>query len=143
MLTAAPPVMVLFPPFTFAALQLGLTAVASLLLFSLGRAFGGRGEFPDALLLVAWIELLFLGAQIIQVVLLIVPVISGLFGLAAIVVLIWVIVRMIQELHGFSNPFLVFLGLIVGSFLAVVIVTVIAAALGLMPDIPPEMLYEL
>ncbi|MFV0410271.1 MAG: Yip1 family protein [Paracoccus sp. (in: a-proteobacteria)] len=140
---AAPPVMMLFSPFSFAAIQLTLTATGAVLLSSLGRIFGGRGNFADSLLLVAWIELLLLGAQLVQVLLLIVPMISGLFGLAAVIALTWVMVRMIQALHKFSNVFLVFLGLIFGTIMTLLIAVSIASALGLMSEITPEMLNEL
>ncbi|MFV0291886.1 MAG: Yip1 family protein [Paracoccus sp. (in: a-proteobacteria)] len=140
---AAHPVLgiLMVQPVVFALLQLGGTTIGAGLLALLGRAFGGRGNFADSLLLVAWVELLFLVIQAVQVLLLLIlPPLSSLLGVVAMIAMIWVMVRMVQELHGFSNAVLVLLGLIFGTFLAVLILSVLAAALGFMPDLPPEML---
>ncbi|WBU54126.1 Yip1 family protein [Paracoccus sp. SCSIO 75233] len=128
-------------PIQFALLQLGGLAICVFLLSSLGRMLGGRGDFADSLLVVAWVQLLYVVIQAAQLVLMLVlPLVASLFGMVATVIMFWITVRLVRALHGFSNSFLVFLGLLAGILLAVFLLSFIAAVLGLIPEIPPELL---
>ena len=50
-------------PLARVALQTGGMVLTAWLIATVGRAFGGQGDFPDALLIVIWLEFLLLVAQ--------------------------------------------------------------------------------
>lgn len=100
-----------------------------------GRGFGGTGNFPDALLLVAWLEFLLTLAQAIQIVaLLVVPPLGALIAIAALVLFLWLLVQFTAALHGFTDLLKVFIGMVV-SF--IVIVTLLAILLTMLGIVPP------
>ncbi|MEZ5723495.1 MAG: YIP1 family protein, partial [Paracoccaceae bacterium] len=47
-------------PISRAGLQLGGMVLSAWLVAGIGRAFGGQGDFPDALLILVWLECLML-----------------------------------------------------------------------------------
>ena len=126
-------------PLARVALQTGGMVLTAWLIATVGRAFGGQGDFPDALLIVIWLEFLLLVAQAAQVVLMLVfPFFGSILGIAALVVIAWLSVQMIKALHGFSSAFMVFVGLIGATLVTLIFLTVLAGAFGLMPQLPPE-----
>ena len=126
-------------PLARVALQTGGMVLTAWLIATVGRAFGGQGDFPDALLIVIWLEFLLLVAQAAQVVLMLVfPFFGSILGIAALVVIAWLSVQMIKALHGFSSAFMVFVGLIGATLVTLIFLSVLAGAFGLMPQLPPE-----
>ncbi|MBA4490401.1 Yip1 family protein [Paracoccus sp. S1E-3] len=126
-------------PLARVALQTGGMVLTAWLIAAVGRAFGGQGDFPDALLVVIWLEFLLLAAQAAQVVLMLVfPFLGSILGIAALVLIAWLSVQMIKALHGFSSAVLVFLGLIGATMVTLIFLTVLAGAFGLMPELPAE-----
>lgn len=126
-------------PISRAGLQLGGMVLSAWLVAGIGRAFGGRGDFPDALLILVWLECLMLAVQALQiVVMLLFPLFGSMLGIAALLAMVWLSVQMIKELHGFRNAALVFLGMMGAGLLTLIVLSVLAGALGLMPDIPAE-----
>ena len=123
-------------PLLLAALQLGGITLASWLVARVGRAFGGHGDFADALLVVVWIELLLLVIQAVQVVLMLIfPLFASLLGLAAIGVFVWLTVQMTKALHGFSNTMLVLLAMFATALLVGMVLSLVAGSLGLISPI--------
>ena len=126
-------------PLARVVLQTGGMVLTALLIANVGRAFGGQGDFADALLIVIWLEFLLLIAQAAQVVLMLVfPFFGSILGIAALVVIAWLSVQMIKALHGFSSAFMVFVGLIGATLVTLIFLTVLAGAFGLMPQLPAE-----
>lgn len=106
-------------PFRTAVLQWGFLALSVLLIHRVGRAFGGRGSLPDALLIVVWLQALMLGFQVAQLVVApILPALAGLIALVSFVVYFWLLTHFIAELHGFASRGLVFLGMVVTGIAA-------------------------
>lgn len=106
-------------PFRTAVLQWGFLALSVVLIHRVGRAFGGRGSFPDALLIVVWLQTLMLGFQLIQLVVSpILPGLAGLIGLVSFGVYLWLLTVFIAELHGFASRGLVFLGMVLSALAA-------------------------
>jgi hypothetical protein len=98
-----------------------------------GRLFGGTGRATDAMALMAWVQLIMLGLQILQfAVLLLVPPLSLLLGILVLGVNIWLMVHFTAALHGFTSPIKVFIGM-VGSGLAMMVLAtlLLTAILGL------------
>ena len=124
-------------PMMLAAMQLAAIVLAAGLMSGVGRMFGGGGRFEDALLLTVWIEVLLLLVQVAQLALsLILPGVAGLLGLAAVVLFLWLTVQFTKALHGFRNSVKVALGLLGTAFVAGFVLSLIAAALGILPEMP-------
>ncbi|MES2144356.1 MAG: YIP1 family protein, partial [Pseudomonadota bacterium] len=119
-----------FPaPFESALAQGGILVVMAVLAYGVGRWRGGRGSFADALILMVWWQAVLLGFQLVQIAaLLLFPVATNLLGLAGLVLVFWLLTGFIAELHGFSSPGLVLVGII-----ATLVAAAILASLLLMP----------
>jgi len=125
-------------PMTLAGLQLGAMVISAVAVTAIGRAFKGTGTFPDALLLVAWVELILVGLQAAQLVLMVLlPSTGTLMSMLAFAISIYLTISMTKELHGFSSTPLVVLGFIGGVFLVATILSILAAALGILPEVSP------
>lgn len=132
----SPMLLALTSPFSMAGIQLFAIVLAAGLMTFIGRIFGGRGRFEDALLLVVWIEMLLLLVQAVQLVVsVILPPLAGLLGVASIVLFLWLTVHFAKALHGFRSAFLVFLALIATAFVTGFTLSFLAATLGLFPRI--------
>lgn len=100
-------------PFRAAVVQWLFLALTVVLVHRVGRVFGGRGSFPDALLVVVWLQLLTLAIQVLQLAAtLIAPPLAGIIGLGGFVLFLWLMTAFIAELHGFRSRGLVFLGMV-------------------------------
>jgi Yip1 domain len=100
-------------PFRAAVVQWLFLALTVILIHRVGRAFGGRGSFPDALLVVVWLQLLTLAIQVLQLAAtLVAPPLAGIIGLGGFVLFLWLMTAFIAELHGFSSRGLVFFGMV-------------------------------
>jgi hypothetical protein len=124
-------------PMVLAIMQMGAIVLAAGLMSGVGRMFGGGGRFEDALLLTVWIEVLLLIVQAAQLVLsLILPGVAGIFGLLAIALFLWLTVQFTKALHRFHSTPKVVLGMIGTVFVAGFVLSLLAAALGIMPEMP-------
>jgi hypothetical protein len=106
-------------PFRAAVMQWLFLALSVVLVHRVGRAFGGVGSFPDALLIVVWLQLLMLALQVLQLVVgFIAPPLAGVIGLAGFGVFLWLMTTFIAELHRFASRWLVFLGMVLSCIAA-------------------------
>lgn len=123
--------------FNFTPLQLALGQMAGLFLAAgliiwVGRLFGGQGRFSDAVALLAWIEAILFALQVVQfVALFILPVATVVLALMGLALLVWLAVQFIAELHGFTNLWAVFFG-IIGTLLGIsfVLAAILATVMG-------------
>lgn len=120
-------------PLATAMTQLMVLVLTAALATWVGRWAGGQGQFPDALLLVVWLQCILLAVQLAQMVLLLlVPPLGALVGYAAVALFFWLLTAFVAELHGFRSLGLTFLGVIL-AILAVAFVL----ALFLFPTMGP------
>lgn len=106
-------------PFRAAVVQWAFLALSVVLIHRVGRAFGGTGSFPDALLIVVWLQCLTLVLQLAQLVVNVIsPALAGIIGLGGFVLFLWLMASFIAELHGFRSRGLVFAGMVVSAFAA-------------------------
>ena len=135
---AATPMMSLSrQPLLFAALQFGAVLITATLMARVGQLFGGTGGFADALLLVTWVEVMLLSVQLAQILLLVIfPPLAALLGLAALVLFIGLTVLFTKELHEFDNVAKVALGVVLTAMAAVFVMSFLAAAFGILPEVP-------
>lgn len=127
-------------PFRAAVFQWGFLAVSVLLIHRVGRMFGGRGSFADALLVVVWLQVVMLGFQALQLVVApIAPSFAGLIGLVSLVFYLWLMTVFIAELHGFASRGLVFLGMMLSGlaagFLLAIVMMLVVGPEALMPNV--------
>jgi len=110
--------------------------VAAAAIAGIGRLFGGRGTFADAILVVAWVEFLMTLAQAAElVVMFLVPPLGMLLVLAVLALFLWIVVNAVAELHGFRSLLKVSLGLALGFVVVVVFLATLLAALGILPAV--------
>ncbi len=106
-------------PIQAAVFQWLFLAATVFLMHRVGRAFGGRGSFADALLVVVWLQLIMLGFQLLQFVLMpISPDVAGLVGLVSFGIYLWLMTVFIAELHGFTARGMVFLVMLLTALAA-------------------------
>lgn len=115
--------------------QAGFILLTASSMAFVGRLFGGRGRFSDALLLTVWLQFVLVMIGIVQfVALLVLPPLGGIIALLSIPLFLWLLVNLAAALHGFDNLLLVLLGLI-GTFLAAaVLVAVLLTVSGIDPQ---------
>ncbi|WP_137112197.1 YIP1 family protein [Rhodobacter sp. SY28-1] len=127
-------------PLRAAVVQWAFLALSVVLIHRVGRAFGGSGSFPDALLIVVWLQCLTLVLQLLQLVVnMISPALAGIIGLGGFVLFLWLMASFIAELHGFRSRGLVFAGMVVTAFAAGLLIGVVVIVLigpeALMPNV--------
>lgn len=118
-------------PFRAAVFQWLFMALSVVLIHRVGRAFGGRGSFPDAMLVVVWLQLLMLALQVLQLVATVLaPPLAGVIGMVGLGVFLWLMTTFIAELHGFASRGLVFLGIVLtaigtGFVLGIILIVIL------------------
>lgn len=107
-----------------------LVAVA-LAITLVGRRFGGRARFQDALVLVAWLEMVMFVVQVAQLVTLVVlPLAAFGVGLASVMLFFWLLTAFTAEVNGFYSLFKVFFGIVATMFLIAFALVAVTAMLG-------------
>ncbi len=125
-------------PVVLAAVQFAAMLVSALMMAQVGRLFGGRGDFADALLIVAWVELLLVGLQAVQVVvMLLLPSMASMLSMLAFGLFLYLAVTMTKALHGFTSTGKVVLGFVGSLFVLGFVLSLLAAAFGIVPEVTP------
>lgn len=124
-------------PFAMAGVQVASAGLAAFLLAEVGRIFGGTGRFAEALVAVGWIEAVMIAFQAAQLVLtLVLPPLGALVGIATLLVAAYLVVAFTMAVHGFRNPLLVILGIVGTVLLTSILMSMVAATLGLLSGVP-------
>lgn len=130
---------ILAQPFQLVGIQFVTITLSAALMAGVGRSFGGKGDFADALLLVGWMQIMLVVLQAAQLVLLgIMPFFSSLLSLATVGLFLYFIIQFAKALHGFQSTFLVILGFIGTVFVVGFVLSLIAASMGIMPEVTPH-----
>jgi len=107
-------------------------------LYLIGRGFGGKGSFNEAITTVVWMEFIFLGLQLLTVVLtLFAPTLGVLLMLASGFMFFWILSHFTAESHGFTSTGLVFVSILTFMILAVFALSLVLALLGVQPVVLP------
>ena len=118
-------------------LQVAFLALVALGMSHVGRRFGGRGRFDDALILVAWLETVMLVVQLAQLVaVLAVPPLGLLIGVVSLGLFFWLLTAFTAELNGFDSLPKVFLGILGTMFLTGFALVALLATLGISLPVP-------
>ncbi len=93
------------PPPGIVALTIGGVILGTAIgLHYAGRAFGGSGRLPDAILLMVWLQVVLLLIQVVQnIVLLVAPSAVGIVFLLAFGYTLWLMINFIDVLHSFGS----------------------------------------
>ena len=113
-------------PVMTAAFQYVVLVATVIGVHQIGRRFGGRGGFGDALLLIVWLQFILVCVQAAQLVaLLVVPPLADILSMAGLVVFLWLLTAFVAELHGFSSMGRVFAGIIGSLFAAAFVLAIL------------------
>ena len=89
-------------------------------IYVIGRLMGGQGSLENAIMTVVWMEFIFLGLQVLTVILsLIAPAMAALLIFASVFLFFWVLSHFTAENHGFQSIGLVFTSILILMGLAV------------------------
>lgn len=118
-------------PWSFAAGQGALNVLVVALVAYGGRAFGGKGSFDDALLLMAWMQMVTVALLVVQLVTLIVlPALTVMVTAVSIVISLWMLTGFVCALHGFKSRALVLVGGVMVFTITAFILSLILLFLG-------------
>lgn len=113
-------------PVATALSQLMVLVLSAALATWVGRWRGGKGSFPDALLLIVWLQFVLLALQVVQMVLmLLLPPLGMFVGYAAVGIFFWLLTCFVAELHAFRSLGLTFLGVITTVILAAFVLAIL------------------
>lgn len=115
-------------------LQATVLFVMASVMHAVGRMMGGGGNFPDALLLVAFLQGIMLVIQLLQIAaLLLLPPLAGLLSILGFAVFLWVLTGFVAELHGFRSLLAVFGMILATAFAVAFLMAMVLAMLGVAP----------
>lgn len=101
-----------------------LFTLFSLAVWKVGEAMGGTGSMMESLLLTAFIQTLIVGAQALQLgLILTVPSLAGVISLGILLYGIWINVAFIDALHGFGSVLRSFAVFFLSSFVLALLLT--------------------
>ena len=99
-----------------------------------GRALGGKGTFPDTLLLVAWLQFVMLVFQFIQIAsLLLMPALFGFITIVSLVYFMFMLTNFVMVLHGFTSAIKVLVGIIFSFFAIALVLAILLGIMGIGP----------
>jgi len=118
-------------PFFWAAMVATGMVMTALLAHVVGRWRGGRGELPDAVILVAWLQFIQLIVVALQiVVMLLLPPVAVVLEVGGVLLFMWLLVNFVAEMHGFRSLGLVFVGVLLTFVGFVFLMSVVLMMLG-------------
>lgn len=128
---------ILAQPFQLVGIQFVSITLSAVLMASVGQMFGGKGDFADALLIIGWMQIILVFLQAVQLLLLgVAPFLSSILSLATVGLFLYLTIQFAKALHGFQSTFMVILGFIGTVFVMGFVLSLIAASLGIMPEVP-------
>ncbi|MBC7739270.1 MAG: hypothetical protein H7245_19145, partial [Candidatus Saccharibacteria bacterium] len=102
----------------------------------LGRVFSGHGTLPQAVAMMAWLEVILILISTVQsVALILLPPLGVVLVPVGMVLSLWLITNFVAELHGFESLALTLLGVIaafVAAVIAMIVVFFFLFALGIL-----------
>lgn len=126
-------------PLMVVGLQASLLLYGAFAMSFVGQRAGGKGSYADALLLLTWIEFVLMIGQVIQVVLMVFfPISATIMSLLLVGLMFFLLVQFTMELHGFTNPLAVAVGVILTFLGSGLIAGIVLVSTGLvqMPTTP-------
>lgn len=118
-------------PMLVAIAEAIVAVVTVFLIYHLGRTAGGQGSFSEALMTVIWLNFVLLIVQVgVFILSLFAAVLAALLWMAGGVAGFYILSHFVAEMHGFSSAGKVFAAILLVSFVAVALLSVILALFG-------------
>lgn len=112
--------------------QLCLMVIMVFSVFWIGRAMGGHGSFDDTILLIAWMQFIMVGLQLVQTAaLVLIPPLASLIGVLGLGLFFWLLTNFVAELHGFRSLFQVFLMIILSIIGIAFVLSLVLSIIGI------------
>jgi len=122
-------------PLLLGMVQAALLCVMVFAIHHIGRWFGGTGRFEEALLLIVWLQFIFVCLQVVQIALMILmPPLGALMPILAVGLFLWLLVNFIAVLHGFTSLGMVFVMTILSGIGVIFVLSFVLAILGVGAD---------
>jgi hypothetical protein len=100
----------------------------------IGRMAGGKGQFPDTLLLITWLQFVMLVFQIVQIVaLVLVPPLFGVITILSLLVFLRTLASFVLVLHGFQSVVKVGVAILFSFFGIAMLLAIVLSILGFAP----------
>ncbi|MDA0900757.1 MAG: hypothetical protein O2824_01145 [Proteobacteria bacterium] len=122
---------------------MGIVQAVFLVLVSLGIAvigarFGGKGDFDGALVLMVWLQAVFLVVQAFQIAAIAIglSVLADIVSLASIPLFFWLMAQFVTVLHGFSSVWKTFWAIIMFLIAFAFLLSLVVTSFGLVPMMP-------
>ncbi len=121
-------------PLLLALSQFAIMLIGGLLMWRVGKVFGGTGTFAQALALIAWLEVVLILLQVAEVVvLLILPVLALPIGLASMFAFFYLLTHFTAALNGYTSMTKTFFGILAT---AIIVLLVLSFALIFIIPVP-------
>lgn len=118
-------------PLASTTIQLGLMVIMVFAVFLIGRALGGGGSLDDTILLMAWMQWILVGLQVVQTLaLLVIPPLGGLIVLAGMGLFFWLLTNFVAELHGFRSLGRVFMMIMLSMVGLAILMSIVLSMIG-------------
>lgn len=122
---------VVFSPFAAVAIYVFFVVGTAAAVHGIGRMMGGTGQFPEALLLITWLQFIMVCLQVVQVfTMFLMPPLSAVIAMLGLALFIWLLINFIAELHGFRSLAQVFVMVLVSAFGLAFLLSMALALLG-------------
>lgn len=114
-----------------AVIQMGMSLILVLAVYQVGRMVGGRGSFADTLLIVGWLQILMVIAQLPYLFATVfVPPLVGVGMLIAVGGFFWVFPGLVCALHGFTSRAKVLFGALGTVFVLSFVIALLLRIMG-------------
>lgn len=104
-------------PLRMALIQGAGLLVTVAMVHVVGRFWGGRGKFDEAVLAIAWLQFFLMVLQLGELFSVVIglPQLGILATLVSLAVFPWLLTMFVTEIHGFSSPIKVFFGILASA----------------------------
>jgi hypothetical protein len=115
-----------------AIIQMGMSLLLVVVVYQVGRLFGGQGGFSDTLLVVGWLQVVMVIVQLPYLVAVVaLPALTGVGMLIAVGGFFWVFPGLVCALHGFESRGKVLFGALGTVFVLSFVLLVLLRSLGI------------
>lgn len=119
-------------PLLLALAEGSISVLTVFAIYWVGRMAGGTGQFKDAIITVIWLQFVLLVVEIgVLFFGVFAPTMAILLWMMGGAMGFWILTHFIAEMHEFQSPGMVFLGIVLTIFAAVVVMSVALAVIGI------------
>ena len=118
-------------PVRMSLIQTASLVMTVFAIYWMGRAFGGTGTFPQAILTVTWMQYVAVMVQVVVLVLaLFAPSMAVLLSVLSVGLSFWILSHFITEMHGFRSAGLVFASIVITILAIAMLLGILLGLIG-------------